>query len=196
MRELPNFRDPLQNFFFDGLSRSVPSSYIKGLETCTTAKTDFLWEQKLLAPKAQSTLYNNQSLYIKALLNQLPQDLVLGTSSRSVLMHPPTTISHQVARQGPFLLQPSPRTLEGSESGDATDIVYLTFGADDEDEGNGETEKLGVVLLAYQDGRVDVCLDVEKVEARWETKSVRDKWIRRPLVKTAHSFWWSIGYES
>jgi nucleoporin NUP82 len=31
------------------------------------------------------------------------------------------------------------------------------------------------VLIAYQDGRVDVCLDVEKVEARWETKAVCDE---------------------
>jgi nucleoporin NUP82 len=65
--------------------------------------------------------------------------------------------------------------LEGAECGDATDIVYLAFGADD-DEGEGETERLGVVLMAYQDGRVDVCLDVEKLEAKWEIKSVRHEW--------------------
>ena len=87
-------------------------------------------------------------------------------------MHPPATVSHRIARQGPFLLQPSPRTLEGGEGGDATDIVYLAFGTDEDDEGEGETERLGVVLVAYQDGRVDVCLDVEKVEARWDSKTV------------------------
>lgn len=132
--------------------------------------------EKHLAPKAHSTLYNHQSLYIKALSNQLPHELVLGTSSRSVLMHPPITTQtgpHQkVARQGPFLLQPSPRMLDEGDGGDATDIVYLAFGGDEDDVGEGETERLGVVLVAYQDGRVDVCLDVEKVEARWETKGV------------------------
>lgn len=89
-------------------------------------------------------------------------------------MHPPTTIKSVPARQGPFLLQPSPRILEGSEGGDATDITYLAFGADEEDgDGDGgETEHLGVVMVAYQDGKVDVCLDVEKVEARWENKQV------------------------
>lgn len=87
-------------------------------------------------------------------------------------MHPPTTVSHRVTRQGPFLLQPSPRTLEGGEGGDATDIVYLAFGTDEDDEGEGETERLGVVLVVFQDGKVDVCLDVEKVEARWESKMV------------------------
>lgn len=78
------------------------------------------------------------------------------------------------ARQGPFLLQPSPRTLEGSEGGDATDITYLAFGTDEEDgdgEG-GETEHLGIVMIVFQDGKVDVCLDVEKVEARWESRQV------------------------
>lgn len=64
--------------------------------------------------------------------------------------------------------------LEGQEEpGDATDLVYLAFGGDEEDgEGEGETERLGVVMVVYQDGKVDVCLDVEKVEARWETKAV------------------------
>lgn len=89
-------------------------------------------------------------------------------------MHPPTTMKAAPARQGPFLLQPSPRTLEGSEGGDATDITYLAFGTDEEDgdgEG-GETEHLGIVMIVFQDGKVDVCLDVEKVEARWESRQV------------------------
>ena len=75
-------------------------------------------------------------------------------------------------RQGPFLLQPAPLTLDGSEDGDATDILYLSFDHDDETEGDGETERLGVVLMVTQDGKVDVCLDVDKVEARWETRQV------------------------
>jgi nucleoporin NUP82 len=76
-------------------------------------------------------------------------------------------------RQGPFLLQPAPRSLEGSEGGDATDILYVSFGDHDDDASNaGETDQLGVVLIAFQDGKVDVCLDVEKVEAKWQNKQV------------------------
>lgn len=75
-------------------------------------------------------------------------------------------------RQGPFLLQPSPRSLESSEGGDASDIVYLAFMRDDDDDDAGETERLGIVIVTYQDGKVDICLDVEKVEARWESKQV------------------------
>ena len=84
-------------------------------------------------------------------------------------------MQHKVLRQGPFLLQPSPRILEGGDAGDATDIVYLTFGGKDDDpdgELEGTRQGLGVVLIAYQDGKVDVCLDVQKIEAAWETRSV------------------------
>ncbi len=78
-------------------------------------------------------------------------------------------------RQGPFLLQPAPLTLDGSEDGDATDILYLSFDHDDETDDDGETERLGVVLVVTKDGKVDVCLDVDKVEARWETRQVSVK---------------------
>ena len=89
-------------------------------------------------------------------------------------LHPPKTISYLALRQGPFLLQPVPRILDGSDGGDATDIVYLSFDPDEEDgEDEGqETDHLGVIMVAYKDGKVDMFLDVEKVEARWETKYV------------------------
>jgi len=78
-------------------------------------------------------------------------------------------------RQGPFLLQPEPRLLEGSEEEAATDIAYLSFGSDDDDDNEGEgspIKYLGIVTIAYQDGRVDLLLDVDKVEARWNLKGV------------------------
>jgi nucleoporin NUP82 len=113
---------------------------------------------------------------VTALTKQLPPGTVFAASPRSVLMHPPSTIKPQPLRQGPFLLQPAPRIIEGSFGGDATDITYLAFGMDDDDfEDDGrDTERLGVVFVAYQDGKVDLFLDVEKVEARWNIKQVRD----------------------
>lgn len=62
--------------------------------------------------------------------------------------------------------------LEGSEGADATDILYMAFGGDGDEEEENDTERLGVVLVAFQDGRVDICLDVEKVEAKWEHRQV------------------------
>lgn len=105
-------------------------------------------------------------------MKQLPSGTPFPTQSQSVSIHPPTTIKHEPLRQGPFLLQPSPLTIEGSEGGDATDIIYTILGNEEDDEYDGETEKLGVVMIAYQDGKVDVCLDVDKVEARWAKKTV------------------------
>ena len=92
-------------------------------------------------------------------------------------MHPPSTIKSLPLRQGPFLLQPAPRILSASEGGDATDIVYLAFGTELYDHKNEveDPEHLGVILVSYQDGKVDVFLDVDKVEARWDTKQVRTK---------------------
>lgn len=116
-------------------------------------------------------MYEYQHKYVTALVKQLPSGTPFPTQSQTVSIHPPTTIKHEPLRQGPFLLQPSPLTIEGSEGGDATDIIYTVLGSED-DECDSETEKLGIVMIAYQDGKVDVCLDVDKVEARWEKKTV------------------------
>ncbi|OBZ76188.1 Nucleoporin nup82 [Grifola frondosa] len=151
---------------------SIPSSYVHALECFVAAKQEYLLtsEEDSSSSSNHSIFYDYQHKYVTALLKQLPAGTVFPSASRSVSMHPPTTIKNHPSRQGPFLLQPSPRTLDGSEGGDATDIVYLTFGSDAEEEAEGETERLGVVLVAFQDGKVDVYLDVEKVEAKWENK--------------------------
>ncbi|KAG5643781.1 hypothetical protein DXG03_009660 [Asterophora parasitica] len=157
---------------------SIPSSYVHSLECFIGAKQEFLAQERTsAATKNLFTLYDYQRKYVTALVKQLPPGTVFPAASRSVLLHPPTTIRAPPTRQGPFLLQPSPRTLDGSEGGDATDISYLAFDTDDgegegEGEGDGgETEHLGVVMIAFQDGKVDVCFDVEKVEARWDSKA-------------------------
>ncbi|KAG2152099.1 hypothetical protein BD769DRAFT_1403131 [Suillus cothurnatus] len=149
---------------------SVPSSYVHALECFISAKQEFLSQGTSSGISALSTLYDYQRKYVTALLKQLPPGTVYPAISRSFSMHPPMTIKSQPMRQGPFLLQPSPCSLEDSEGGDATDISYLAFIRDDDDEDAGETERLGIVIVTFQDGKVDVCLDVEKVEARWESK--------------------------
>lgn len=145
------------------------------LECYVSAKQEFLSTStsgKSSSPDSLTTLYDYQRKYVNALLKQLPPGTAWPATARLVSMHPPTTIKNARARQGPFLLQPAPRNLEGSEGGDATDIVYMSFGDDAAEESEGETERLGLVLVAFQDGKVDVYLDVEKVEARWENKQV------------------------
>lgn len=89
-----------------------------------------------------------------------------------VTVQPPRNNKYPVARQGPFLFQPAPRDLGGTEEeSEATDIKYLEVGAEGCDD-DVDSERLGAVAIAYQDGRVDICLDTEKVEARWELEMV------------------------
>ncbi|KAF7301405.1 hypothetical protein MIND_00705700 [Mycena indigotica] len=158
---------------------AIPSSYVHSLECFISAKQEFLAQSEehgSTSSRNLSVLYDYQRKYISALIKQLPPGTVFPATSRSVSMHPPTTLKAKVARQGPFLLQPAPRSIAGSEGGDATDMIYLAFGSNEQPEADsegGETGHLGVVLVAYQDGKVDLCLDVEKVEARWDTGSAK-----------------------
>ena len=173
-----------QGFRSWNLFSSVPSSYLHALECYVAAKQEFLSNSTSGDPSSSdslTTLYDYQHKYVSALLKQLPPGTAWPATNRVVPMHPPTTIKNPRARQGPFLLQPSPRVLEGSEGGDATDIVYMSFGDDAAEESDGETERLGLVLVAFQDGKVDLFLDVEKVEARWELKQVTSKLTRYPF---------------
>ncbi|KIM46011.1 hypothetical protein M413DRAFT_441079 [Hebeloma cylindrosporum] len=151
---------------------SIPSAYIHSLECFISAKQEFLSQESSASSKNLSTLYDYQHKYVTALVKQLPAGTVFPAQSKSILMHPPTTIKPLPQRQGPFLLQPSPRNLDGIECGDATDITYLSFESDSEgfEDDAVDTEHLGVLLVSFQEGKVDLFLDVEKVEARWETK--------------------------
>ena len=154
----------------DEQHRSVPSNYIHALQLFVEAKRDQTLQEGSSSAREFSVLYEYQHKYVTALVKQLPSGTPLPTQSQTVPIHPPTTIKHKPLRQGPFLLQPSPLLVEGSEGGDATDIIYTVLGGGDDED--GEAEKLGIVMIAYKDGKVDVCLDVDKVEARWEKKTV------------------------
>lgn len=167
---------------------SIPSSYVHSLECFISAKQEFLSQGTSEATQKMTTLYDYQRKYVSALVKQLPPGTAFPSVSARVPIHPPTTLKSKPKRQGPFLLQPSPRNLDGSEGGDATDIIYLAFGgdflaADDDDDGSA-TERLGAMLVAYQDGRIDACLDVEKVEARWETKPNVDEYPMLAVYET------------
>jgi nucleoporin NUP82 len=153
---------------------SVPPTYVHSLECFISAKQEFISKGSSTASKDLSAIYDYQHKYVAGLVKQMPPNAAFPMEGKSVLLHPPRTIKASPLRQGPFLLQPSPRSLEGSEGGDATDITYLSFPTtetDSEDETKA-AEQLGVLVASYQDGRVDLFLDVEKVEARWDVKEV------------------------
>lgn len=73
-------------------------------------------------------------------------------------------------RQGPFLMQPAPLELEGEIESNACDLVYMSSSMEDQAE---EDSEMGMFLMSYSDGKIDVCLEVEKIEGRWVTQVSR-----------------------
>jgi nucleoporin NUP82 len=157
--------------------RSIPSSTLFALEGYVSAKQQYLTAEQSSSASEPSrdvaAMYSKQRKYVSALLQQLPAEVSPDTVSRPVSIQAPSITKRPVALQGPFLLQPSPRLLSTMDVPDASDITYLTCGTPDTTAEDGGLERLGLVLIAQHDGRVDICLDLEKVEARWETSEVR-----------------------
>lgn len=83
-----------------------------------------------------------------------------------VITSPPSSSGMQVARQGPFLLQPAPVELDstGMDEPDARDLCYVHHCRHSTSD---SSEELSALLVAFADGRVDVCLELDKVQARW-----------------------------
>ncbi|KAF8709136.1 Nuclear pore component, partial [Rhizoctonia solani] len=149
-----------------------PASYIQGLEYFINAKSSRL-PPEISGPQLK---------YVSSLKQQLKpisspaDDQLLPTC----LVHAPVSHSFPPARQGPFLLQPAPKELG---DGLASDIVYLNIQVPNELIGNGLADlknspdgtSIPVIAIVYTDGKVDVCLDVEKIEAKWAKSNLASK---------------------
>lgn len=164
------------------LVSTVPSAYIHALEYFVRAKQERAAEASMLeTPQSSnstpslSAIYAYQLKYVISLSRQIPESSssILATSSRTVNINAPSIARSRPMVQGPFLLQPSPLELQGEE-GQATDIAYIdvTGSSSLHLDDNGNEERLGVIALSYSDGKVDVCLDAEKIEAIWEPVKV------------------------
>ncbi|GAA5826203.1 hypothetical protein JCM11251_007206 [Rhodosporidiobolus azoricus] len=140
-------------------------------------------------PPAFSKRYNLQLQYVNSLLRQVSSssaqprtptsalDASTSTPPREnddddgpVRLVAPSRADFTPSLQGPFLLQPAPAELDNGADSRACDIAYLSYSPSpspssfsSEDTAPG----VGVIAIAYADGKVDLCLEVEKVEARW-----------------------------
>ncbi|EJD53549.1 hypothetical protein AURDEDRAFT_80006 [Auricularia subglabra TFB-10046 SS5] len=142
---------------------AVPPSYLWSLQYYVQEKLEAAHRRPGFA-----ALYEQQLKYVTALTSQLPPQKVLANAKPAVVAAPPPARFH-VARQGPFLLQPEPHELAGSVSDDAVDIMYVGLQLKNvEKDSEAPAEQLGVILISWQDGKIDICLDLDKVEARWE----------------------------
>ncbi|CAG8474464.1 6096_t:CDS:10 [Acaulospora morrowiae] len=94
--------------------------------------------------------YRQQVNWVSAVYKQIN-----GINSDRVIFNPPSIGRRYPKLQGPYLIQPQPVELS-SHATDASDIIFLP------------TEPVSVIAIAYNNGRIDVCLEVDKVEALWE----------------------------
>ncbi|CAG7848803.1 SubName: Full=Uncharacterized protein {ECO:0000313/EMBL:CCA68144.1} [Serendipita indica DSM 11827] len=143
------------------------------------------------------SVYDHQRKYISSLTRQLPADdsisqdiaqstellkelsisSISSTASKTrsalVTLDVPTNIKLEPESQGPFRFRPAPGpspTPEWEEL--ATDILYTHLFTDQPRRASTKSADAGVILITYSDGRVDVCLDLVKVEAVWSRPGV------------------------
>ncbi|GAA5898603.1 hypothetical protein JCM8208_004711 [Rhodotorula glutinis] len=171
---------------------SLTPNYVHALSAFVSTKVDYLSSSSPFP--ALEKRYSLQQQYVSSLVRQVTTsapppfayaepDLAAAADDE----HDPSTPRDVVAPsrpalaprlQGPFLLQPAPAELDNGADGAACDLAYLTHAATSsqgeagsgevgEDEGDEVGEGVGVLAIAYRDGKVDLCLEVEKVEARF-----------------------------
>lgn len=161
------------------LYSDVPQRYLFALESYVRTKRD-VFSQAL--PIQESEMRGYQVKYVGNLVRQTPSLISTQSNPIAHVRRPENgIIASPPARQGPFTFSPRPAEFEDSD-GDACDITYVLHGYDGlehEDDlpwnqglnaspGRSNKEHLGAILVSYSDGRIDVILDLEKIEARWD----------------------------
>ncbi|GAA5873287.1 hypothetical protein JCM3774_005932 [Rhodotorula dairenensis] len=173
----------------DYLSSSLSSSLNTTITHSSSSRmTDAATEAKRL--DILETRYNLQLAYVQSLSRQLStatsgnaQQSIRDGSAVSedagddepvdpdspVRVTAPSRPNLAARLQGPFLLQPAPAELDNGADDRASDLAYLStstsgLGAQ---AASGDQAGLGILVLAYKDGKVDICLEVEKPEARF-----------------------------
>jgi hypothetical protein len=76
-----------------------------------------------------------------------------------VAFSPPPFEQRRVEVQGPFDVHPEPLIIS-EHSYEASDILMLG------------TEPFNVLAIAFNNGRVDICIEAEKIEAMWNTQAI------------------------
>jgi hypothetical protein len=146
-----------------------------------------------------------QQKWVRAISQQIarikasrPREMDVDASTQKFSVKAPekNAAASDVARQGPLLMQPEPIALEvdgelGPDIEDiACDLVVV---------GEGAVEAL---VVLWKEGRVDLCLEVEKIEALWESyvssrplvyvlrrNRLITRGLHRPLKPSRTPFW-------
>ena len=117
-----------------------------------------------------SVAYNQEKRFLKNLRRQLQSQRINQQTHRDFglreyVVHGSKLMDQPPAVQGPFLFQPTPHELEDSDYSDAVDFYYTCIGQSDPN--LAESGGLCVMVIIYQDGKLDICLDIQKVTAKW-----------------------------
>ncbi|CAG8661288.1 11659_t:CDS:10 [Dentiscutata erythropus] len=100
--------------------------------------------------------YRRQFEWMSAIYKQIGND-----DSNKVVFIPPAIGRQSTQLQGPYYIQPTPVELSAHMT-DASDIICLG------------TQPVNVIVIAFNNGRVDICLEVDRVEALWKTDGASD----------------------
>lgn len=115
--------------------------------------------------KGGRTRLFNQS---KSTWQDINHDMIIKVSSAE--------LGRSAVRQGPFLLQPAPKEIDADNESIATDLVQFSYTSTNNNDENNisdqDTISLGVFLIAYSTGKVDILLDIDTIEPLWTKTNV------------------------
>lgn len=107
----------------------------------------------------------------------LDDDLISFSRPISIInpsIFAPTLFDSPPEIQGPFLLSPAPEELDEGREAIATDLLFSRITASTGLNGIGKDKDLEVLVISNDDGRLDLCVNLSKVEAKW-SKRTRDQ---------------------
>jgi nucleoporin NUP82 len=121
------------------------------------------------------TLYDQQSIYVHSIIKTIPAFEDPPHPNQVVPVQRPIIIKVDPVVQGPFLMQPAPdenELADGFGEG-ACDLLYISYRRPQKKPKEiSSGSEISLLLIAYQQGRVDICIDLDKVEPVWHSNSV------------------------
>ncbi|EJU06592.1 hypothetical protein DACRYDRAFT_61384 [Dacryopinax primogenitus] len=154
----------------------LPVSVVQQLLKSTEMSLKSVVDDTSNPQPALEARYQQQLKYVKTLERQLkqdnkngkrkaasPQKLQLsasGPKAGEAGFTLPTTVKSMVVAQGPYRIIPESPELDDSIESEATDLIYLVYDDDTSD-------PLNILGIAWDNGRVDICLDLDRVEGMW-----------------------------
>ncbi|GAA93628.1 uncharacterized protein L969DRAFT_91293 [Mixia osmundae IAM 14324] len=148
----------------------IPLRYLADLSAHVTAQM-----RTAETPQKRATM-QAQSSYVRSLEKQSQATSVSTLSSTrdepTVQLHPPEDLPRRhMTRQGPFLLQPEPLELSVHSEDSSIDCFACDFlfarhslAAPKQ---TAHPVSLGVFVIVFTDGKIDVCIETEPIQASW-----------------------------